>query len=128
MTSPSAREPVEPTGAHLERSIARLLSGGSYAAIALLATGLALMVANGIGPLDRSPRFDAGAVPADLLALRPTGFLWLGLIAVVATPAARVVASLVGYSRRGERSMAIVAALILLVIALSVTVGAGLES
>jgi predicted nucleic acid-binding Zn ribbon protein len=38
-----------------------------------------------------------------------------------------VLASLVGYDRRGERSMTIVAALILVVIALSVALARGLE-
>ena len=53
--------------------------------------------------------------------------MWLGLLAVVATPAARVVAALIGFVRRGERTMAIVAALILAVIALSVVLAQGLE-
>jgi hypothetical protein len=39
-----------------------------------------------------------------------------------------VIASLVGYIRRGERGMAIVAALILLVIGLSVALARGLEA
>jgi len=56
----------------------------------------------------------------DLLALRPGGFIWLGLLIVVATPAARVLAALLGYARLGDRMMAIVAGLILAVIALSV--------
>jgi cation:H+ antiporter len=41
---------------------------------------------------------------------------------VIATPAARVAAALLGYARRGERAMAVVAVLILLVIAASVVV------
>jgi uncharacterized membrane protein len=117
----------DPAGAGLERSIARLLTAGSYLSIALLAIGFGLMLANGIGPLSKGPTLDLAAVPGDLAALRPTGYLWLGLIVVVATPASRVVASLVGYLRRGERRMAIVATLILIVIALSVTLAQGLE-
>jgi uncharacterized membrane protein len=64
---------------------------------------------------------------SDLVALRPAGFLWLGMVAVVATPAARVVASLVGYARRGERDMMLIAGLILVVIGLSVTLATVLE-
>ena len=85
------------------------------------------MIASGVSPLSGGPRFDITAIPGDLLALRPTGFLWLGLLVVVATPAARVLASLIGYARRGERRMLIVAALILAVIALSVVAATGLE-
>jgi uncharacterized membrane protein len=107
-------------GPALERSIARLLIGGTYLAIALLAIGFGLMLANGISPLDAAPPFDIRQIPADVLALRPTGFLWLGLIVVIATPSSRVVASLIGYARAGERRMVIVATAILVVIALSV--------
>jgi uncharacterized membrane protein len=111
----------------LERSIGRLLTAGSYAAIALLAGAFVLMLVNGVGPLSGGPAFDIGALPGDLLALRPTGLAWLGLIVVLATPASRVVASLVGYRRRGETRMALVAILILLVILLSVVVAIALE-
>jgi uncharacterized membrane protein len=104
----------------LEQSIGRLLTLGSYVAIALLAIGFGLMLAQGIDPVSGAPRFDVRAIPGDLLALRPTGVLWIGLIVVLATPASRVVASLIGYRRRGERAMTFVAALILLVILLSV--------
>ncbi len=62
-----------------------------------------------------------------MVALRPAGFLWLGLVAVVATPAARVAASLVGFARRGERTMVVVASLILAVIVISVALAKGLE-
>ncbi len=127
MTSADVGVPADPSGARLEQSIARLLTGGTYAAIVLLAIGFALMIASGVSPLSGGPRFDITAIPGDLLALRPTGFLWLGLLVVVATPAARVLASLIGYARRGEQRMVIVAALILAVIALSVVAATGLE-
>jgi len=127
MTPAGADRRADPSETRLEHSIARLLTGGSYAAIALLAVGFGLMLVNGIGPLTRGPGFDVTTIPGDLLALRPAGFLWLGLIVVLATPASRVMAALIGYARRGERRMSLVAALILLVIALSVVVATGLE-
>jgi uncharacterized membrane protein len=117
----------EPGSLGLERTIARLLAIGTYSAIALLLVGLALMVANGIAPLSGGPAFDAGRVVADLVGLHPAGFIWLGLAVVVATPSARVIASLVGFARRGDRTMAVVAALILVVIAVSVALAKGLE-
>jgi uncharacterized membrane protein len=112
--------------ASLEHTIARLLTIGTYLSIALLVIGLGLRLATGSGP-SAGPAFDLTRLVTDLLGLKPEGFLWLGLVVVVATPAARVVASLVGYLRRGEPRMAIVAALILLVIAASVALAVGLE-
>jgi uncharacterized membrane protein len=123
----SATSSQEPNPPGLEQSIARLLSIGIYISIALLAVGVILMLLNGIGPLSGGPAFDLGHVVPDLGSLRPAGFLWLGLLAVVATPSARVAASLVGYARRGERAMAIVAVLILFVIAMSVALARALE-
>ena len=111
----------------LERAIARVLTVGTYVSVAVLAVGTAMMLASGVQPLEGGPRFDLGQVGDDLVHLRATGFLWLGLIAVVATPASRVVASLVGYLRDGERLMAVVAVLILAVIVLSVGLAIGLE-
>jgi uncharacterized membrane protein len=111
----------------LERAIARVLTVGTYVSVAVLAVGTAMMLVSGVEPLGGGPRFDLGQVGDDLVHLRTTGFLWLGLIAVVATPASRVVASLVGYLRDGERLMAVVAVLILAVIVLSVGLAIGLE-
>ncbi len=126
-TSPSDPEgpPIDP--AALERTIARLLTVGTYVSIGLLVIGLGLMFAAGIDPLSGGPALDPRRLVPDVLALRPAGFLWLGLLAVVATPAARVGASLVGFARAGERPMVAVAGLILVVIAVSVALAKGLE-
>jgi len=105
---------------HLDRSIARLLTAGTYLSVALLATGVVLMAVAGRSPLAGGPAFDPSRLAGDLVALRPEGFLWLGLIAAIATPSVRVAASLLGYLRRSERTMAAVSLLILGVIALSV--------
>jgi len=127
----ASRLPADPGAAppspDLERSIARLLTIGTYLSVGLLVVGVVLMLGAGIGPRSGGPAFDPARLVSDLIALRPAGFLWLGLVAVVATPAARVLAALVGYARRGERLMAVVAGLILFVIALSVTLATILE-
>ena len=109
-----------PPPADLERSIARLLTVGTYTSIVLLAAGVLAMLAAGRSPLDRAPGFDPARLATDLVALRPEGFLWLGIVLVVATPSARVAASVVGYLRRADRPMAVVSVLILAVIGLSV--------
>jgi uncharacterized membrane protein len=112
----------------LERQVARLLTIGSYIAVALLSIGFLLMLAEGRSPLDGGPPLDLGRIPADVAAFRPAGFLWLGLLAVIAAPIARVVVALVGYIRGGEREMALVATLVLAVIALGVALALGAGS
>ena len=105
----------------LDLAIARLLALGTYLSVGLLAVGVVLMAASGISPLDgNAPAFELGRIPADVVALRPVGFLWLGLIAAIATPLVRVMASLVGYVRGGERRMAFIAAAIIVVISIAV--------
>jgi uncharacterized membrane protein len=112
----------------LERVIARLLTVGTYGSVALLAIGTALMLAGGVQPLTAKPPFDIGQIGDDIVHLRVQGFLWLGFIAVIATPASRVVASLIGFARGGERLMAVISALILAVIILSVVLARGLAA
>ena len=107
----------------LEGRVARVLTIGTLLAVGLLAIGSVLLIASGRSPLDVAPPFDPARCLADLATLQPVGFLWLGLVVVIATPAARVAAALVGYNRQGERAMALVAGLVLVVIALGVAIG-----
>jgi uncharacterized membrane protein len=107
----------------LEASIARLLTVGTLISVALLAIGAALALASGLTAREAPPPFDLGSIVADIVGLRPTGFIWLGLLGTVATPAGRVIAALIGFARTGERQMAIVAVLILVVIAAGVVAG-----
>ena len=114
MTEPvRAADPVEAL-------VARLLSLGTVVAIAMLVIGSALLALRGGSPLDPGPPLDVSRIPSDLVAGRPDGFLWLGLIAAIVTPCARVAASLLGYLRRREQAMAAISILILAVIALTV--------
>jgi uncharacterized membrane protein len=107
----------------LEDRVARLLLVGTYASIVLIAAGTALLLASGRSPLDLAPGLDPGRLFADLLALHPAGLLWIGLLVVVVTPAARVALSLAGYLQAGEREMSVVALLILLVVLAGIIVG-----
>ena len=111
----------------LDRTIARVLTWGTYLSVALLAAGVALMAVNGVSPLDPAPPFRLDQIPADIASLSPVGFLWLGLLVAIATPIARVAASLVGYVAGGERRMALISLGILLVIAVGVVVGVAAE-
>ena len=121
-------DPQRGLPADLDRSIARLLTFGTYVSVALFGVGAVLMFARRIAPLAGGPPFQPELVLDDVVHLRAAGFLWLGLLAAIATPAARVAAALVGFLRRGERTMAIVAVLILAVISLSVVLAQGLEA
>jgi uncharacterized membrane protein len=121
-------EPQLGLPADLDRAIARLLTYGTYVSVGLLGIGVLLMFARRIAPLAGGPPFQAELVVDDAVHFRAAGFMWLGLIAVIATPTARVLAALIGFARRGERTMALVAALILAVIALSVVLAQGVEA
>ena len=107
----------------LELALAHVLQAGTYAAAALIAIGSVLLVVNGQSPIAGGPPLRLDTIVADVLALRPAGFLWLGILGIVMTPGLRVAAALVGFWRRGERSMALVAVLVLAVIAVGVIVG-----
>jgi uncharacterized membrane protein len=109
--------------ADLDRLVGRLLTIGTYASILLLAIGSVLMFAGRVDPLAGAPPFEPSLIVDDITHLRPAGFMWLGLLTLLATPTLRVVVSLVGFATRGERTMAVVAGLILVVLAVSVVVG-----
>ena len=111
--------PVTP-GRRFEWRLGRLLIGATYIAAALLLVGVVLMLVAGISPLSGGPALDPGRLVADVLALEPAGFLWLGLIAVIATPVSRVIGAAIGFARTGEPLMTGVAIAILVVIALGV--------
>lgn len=110
----------------LERRVAGVLIGATYLSVALIGVGVVLMIAGGISPLDQALAFDPGRLIDDVLAGRPEGVLWLGLVAVIVTPSLRVAASLVGYLAEGERPMVLVSVGILGVIAASVLLAIGL--
>ena len=110
-------------GRALESTIARVLTIGTYGSVGLIALGVLAMAAGGVDPLAPAPAFDMTRIPGDVVALRPAGFLWLGILGVLATPASRVGASLVGYLRSGERLMAAVSVAILIVIVAGVATG-----
>ena len=109
--------------AGMDGRIARLLRFGTYLAITLIASGVVLMLATGRSPLDVAPPFDPARLIGDLVRLQPAGFLWLGLVVVLLTPAARVAVSALGYARARDRSMALIAGLVLLVILTGVLIG-----
>lgn len=107
----------------LDRTIGRILQWGIGASIALLVVGVLLMALAGIDPLGPlPPPFDLSALVHGLVTLQPEAYLWLGLIVTIATPSLRVLASLVGFERAGDRRMVLVSVGILTVIVASIAV------
>jgi uncharacterized membrane protein len=104
----------------LERRLGRLIAAGTLLSVALIAVGVLAMALGGRSPLEGAAPFDPVTLPAQLLAGRAEGFLWLGIVVAIATPGARVAAALVGFVRRGERVLAAVSLAILVVIGIGV--------
>lgn len=108
----------------IEARVARVLTLGTRLAIGLLAVGSLLLVANGISPLAEDwPPLDVTRILADLVALEPAGFLWLGLLVTIATPLLRVGAATLGFAASGERRMVALGIAVLVIIALAVAAG-----
>lgn len=103
-----------------ERVIGRLLIAVTYVSVALLVIGVVVMVTNGISPMSGGPALDLESIGRAVAGLQPAGFLWLGLIAVVAAPIARVIAAAIAYARDADWLMVGVSVGILVVIAVGV--------
>ena len=114
------RGPGPGRGHEFDRVIGRLLIAVTYVAVALLLVGVVLLVAGGISPLSGGPRLELGTLVSDALALAPAAFLWLGILAVIATPLSRVIAAAIGFARQGDRWMVGVSVAILVVIAVGI--------
>lgn len=108
-----------------ERLIGRLLIVLTYVSVTLLVIGVVVLLAQGTSPLAGGPGLDPAAIAGQVAALDPDGFLWLGLLTVVAAPIGRVLLAAIAYARVGDRQMVAVAVAILGVIVLGVvTTGA----
>ena len=120
MTDAPNTDPRVAQGREFDRFIGRLLIGVTYVAVVLLSIGVVLLFADGISPMSGGPPLDLQDLAADLMALAPAAFLWLGILAVIATPLSRVIAAAIGFARLGDRGMVAVSLGILVVIALGV--------
>jgi uncharacterized membrane protein len=117
VTTPTGRTSNEATFA-IEVLVARLLQVGTYVAMGLVLIGVVGMQVAGIDPLalDVPPAFDLKAIPAQMLALEPIGFLWAGLVLVLCLPIGRVVVAGVGFLAAHDRRLALVSLAVLLVV------------
>ena len=122
-------EPFEPprTGedprrkARLNLTIARVLAVGLLAAIALLVVG-GILALTGRDPSPPSET-SIGDIPRAVAALEPGGFFDLGLLVLLATPVARVIALGVGFARRRSWVFCGLSVFVLAILALSAFLG-----
>ena len=108
--------------ARAEFRIGRLLIAMTYASVVILVVGVALMIAAGISPLSGGPAFDAADLIAELMSRTPAGFLWLGLVVVIATPIVRVIGAAITFGLHRQWIMVLIAIAILVVIATGVVI------
>jgi uncharacterized membrane protein len=108
-----------------ERRIGRLLIAITYVSVGLLTIGVVLLLGAGTSPVAGGPELDLGSLGSAVAALDPAGFLWLGLLAVIAAPISRVVLAAAVYARADDWLMVAVAAGILAIIVIGIaTAGA----
>jgi len=119
--TPLSAPPAQARG--LEARLARVLQIGTYASMALIAVGAILLVGGGTSPLVPGPALDVRQVIDDISARRPAGFLWLGVLGVLATPMLRVLGALIGFARGGEWRMVAISVAIVVVVALGILAG-----
>lgn len=118
------REPAGPP-AHvmdpLERTVQRVLRAGLAVSFVLMAAGIVLAVVRGQGlALLAVP---LGELGAGLVAADSAAYLSLGLVVLIATPFVRVAGSLLAFVRLRDRRYALVTAVVLGVMCLSVLLG-----
>jgi uncharacterized membrane protein len=110
-----------PPDKNLHLAISHVLAGGLVVAVVLLLAGAALTIA-GRGPSPSSAT-SLTDMPRAVAALEPGGFLQLGLLVLLATPVARVIALAVGFARSRSWVFCGLSAFVLALLALSAYLG-----
>lgn len=101
--------------------VSRVLAVGLGVASALMIGG-ALLAGFGAGSVD-SQALRLAEIPSALWAGRPNGFVSLGILVLVVTPAARVMLLLGAFARRREWGFALISAAVLGVLGVGLVVG-----
>jgi len=114
-------EKVRARSKGINLTAAHVLTAGLLLAVALLVTGIALQLA-GFAP-EHSRVVSVMDMPRALAAVEPSGFYSLGLIVLLATPIARVVALAVGFGRRRAWLFCALSALVFAVLTLTACLG-----
>jgi uncharacterized membrane protein len=108
----------------LNTLISRVLIVGLLTAIGLLVVGVILTIARPGVPVPRTSSIQD--IPAQLAALEPAGFYQLGLLVLLATPFARVVALGVAYARRRQWLFTALSLVVIVMLVLSLILGLSL--
>ena len=125
----STRASSSDTAYAMEAAVARLLVVGTWLAMGLVLVGVPLKLAAGLDPLDHGavPPFRLAAIPGEILALDPAGFLWAGIVLIIALPIGRVVVSGLGFLAARDVRMAAISLGVLVVVLVSVVSSVVLE-
>lgn len=122
-------EPREPASTSLtaasqaaEVNLGRFLIGLTYIAVMLLVVGVAILLASSQSPLSGGPDLELTRFIDDLRAVDAGGLLWLGLLAVIATPLGRVLLAGIVFARQRDWHMVGVAAAILVIVSAGVLI------
>jgi uncharacterized membrane protein len=124
MNSPSSPQHVRrqhQEERRLNSLISRVLVVGLLASMALLAVGVILNLIRPNVPVPHSTTL--GNIPAEIAALEPAGFYALGLLVLLATPFARVVALGVAFARMREWLFAGISLIVTIVLILAASLG-----
>jgi uncharacterized membrane protein len=113
-------KPPSETDPQLPVRLSWLLLVGLSLAIAFFVTGVVLSVIKPEVPISAS---SITGLPGALAALEPGGFFDLGLLALLATPAARVATLVVAFARRRLWLFSALGLVVLAVLALSAYLG-----
>jgi len=105
----------------LSRTISRVLLVGLLVSVVLLLLGVLLTLVRPEVALSREASLKD--MMRSITALEPTGFFELGLLVLLATPIARVVALLVSFARRRAWLFVSFTAIVLVALTLSVIIG-----
>lgn len=107
------------TAGPLRRWVSTVLTVGVWSAVALIAVGLAWAVVSG-RPLEVAP----GSLLDELTAAEPGSVVLLGILLLVLTPVAQLVAAAAAFARNGERRYLIVTLVVLSVLLSSLVLAA----
>ena len=107
--------------ARLSRPLSRLLIAGLSMSVVCMLTGAVLAVTGTGGEVSRQSSISG--LPGALAGLEPGGFFDLGLLVLLATPAARVLMLSVAFSRRRAWTFAGACLMAFAMLALSVFLG-----
>jgi len=120
---------------HLELLISRLLRGGVIASVALIVTGTIVTFAQHPDYLSSSVVLDSAVGPgatfpheidallSSIRQLRGEAIVTLGLLMLMATPVMRVAVSALAFVKHGDRTYALITAVVLCLLLLSLVLG-----